>query len=88
MNRAEVLHTAAVLTAGDRNDAHGDPLPNHARIALIWSAILGVEVTPTQVALCMAGLKLARMAHQPSHTDSAVDGAAYFAIAAELDART
>ena len=88
MNRAEILHTAAVLTTGDRNDSHGDPLPNHARIALIWSAILEQEITPVQVALCMAGLKLARMAYQPSHTDSAIDGAAYFAIAAELDART
>lgn len=88
MNRTDVLNEAIELTNGDRNNTHGDPLPNHARIALIWSAILEIEVTPTQVALCMAGMKLARMSYQPSNIDSAIDGAAYFAIAAELDART
>ena len=84
MNRAEILTEAERLTMGDRNQAHGDVTRNHARIAKIWSAILDVDVTPTQAALCMAGLKLARMAHQPTHLDSAIDGAAYFAIAGEI----
>ena len=87
MNRSDILHTAVDLTMGDRNDAHGDPLPNHERIAAIWSVILGVEVSATQAALCMAGMKLARLAYQPTHADSAIDLAAYAAIAGELAAR-
>lgn len=87
MNRSDILHTAIELTMGDRNDAHGDPLPNHARIATIWSAILGIEVSPTQAALCMAGMKLARLAHDPTHGDSSIDLAAYAAIAGELATR-
>lgn len=84
MNRLDILATAAELTGGDRNRSYGDVAGNHERIARIWSAILEIDVTAAQVALCMAGLKLARMAYQPTHLDSAIDGAAYFAIAGEL----
>ena len=83
MNREEILTTAINLTMGDRNDQNGDPLENHQRIARIWSVLLGIEVEPYQVALCMAGLKLARLAYNPLE-DSFVDGAAYLAIAGEI----
>jgi hypothetical protein len=56
----------------------------HARIAAIWSAILGHPIKPPQVALMMAGLKLARLAHDPQHRDSSIDAAAYAALGAEL----
>ena len=82
--RAYILQRANELTHGDRNDQHGDPLPNHYNIAQIWSVILQREVTPKEVALCMAGLKLARLASNPDNFDSYVDGAAYIAIAGEL----
>jgi len=36
------------------------------------------------VALCMAGLKLARLSGNPDNMDSYIDGAAYLAIAGEL----
>lgn len=83
-HRANVLREAIILTHGDRNDQHGDPRPNHENIAQIWSVILGRDITPAQVALCMAGLKLARLASNPDNRDSYVDGAAYLAIAHEL----
>lgn len=86
--RAEILDEAKQLTLGDRQNAHGDPLPNHERIAAIWSVILGTQVTAVQAALCMAGMKLARLAHDPGHVDSAIDLAAYAAIAAELQERS
>ena len=82
-NREQILETAISLTMGDRNDQNGDPLDNHQRIATIWSVLLGIPVEPYQVALCMAGLKLARLAHNPLE-DSFVDGAAYLAIAGEI----
>lgn len=83
MDREEILQTAIRLTMGDRNDQNGDPFENHQRIAQIWSVILNQEIEPYQVALCMAGLKLARLAYNPLE-DSFVDGAAYLAIAGEI----
>jgi len=44
--------------------------------------ILGIEVQPHQVALCMAGVKLARCVASLDR-DHFVDGAAYFAGAGE-----
>jgi hypothetical protein len=82
--RLDILKDAIDLTEGDRNDAHGDPMVNHTRIAMIWSGILGQKVSASQVAMCMAGLKLARAAYNPTILDSYIDGAAYFAIAGEV----
>lgn len=84
MNRLEILSEAARLTSGDRNKNYGTPRTNHERIAAIWSVILGIEVTPEAAALCMAGVKIARLVETPDHLDSFVDGAAYLAIAGEL----
>ena len=83
MNREQILQKAIDLTMGDRNEQNGDPYENHLRIAKIWSVILDSEVEPYQVALCMAGLKLARLAYNPLE-DSFIDGAAYLAIAGEI----
>jgi Domain of unknown function (DUF6378) len=83
MNREEILQQAIDLTMGDRNEQNGDPFENHQRIAKIWSVILNQEIAPYQVALCMAGLKLARLAFNPLD-DSFIDGAAYLAIAGEI----
>ena len=84
MYRGEILDEANRLTHGDRDKNYGTPYVNHKRIADIWSVILGIEVTPSQVALCMAGVKIARLVETPDHLDSFVDGAAYIAIAGEL----
>ena len=84
MKRGEILKEAEHLTHGNRNSNYGEPLVNHQRIADIWSVILGVKVRPDQVALCMVGVKIARLVETPQHTDSFIDGAAYFAIAGEI----
>lgn len=82
--RSEILAEADRLINGDRQAAYGPPAENFARIAAGWSVILGREISPAQVALCMAWLKIARLSNGP-HADSYVDGAAYIALAAELD---
>jgi hypothetical protein len=84
MNRQDILIQAIQLTMGERNSQNGDPKENHTRIAKIWSVILDKEITPAQVALCMAGLKLARLAYNPDVDDSYIDLAAYAAIAGEI----
>ena len=68
---------AAELVCGDRNNEYGHPLDDFSRAAMIWSAILGVEVTAEQVALCMVGVKIAREVHRPKR-DTIVDGIGYF----------
>ncbi len=45
---------------GERMRDYGHPLDNHARIAAGWSVLLGTTVTPSQAALCIMWLKLAR----------------------------
>ena len=55
-----------------------------AAIAARWSVTLGREVTPAQVVLCLLDLKLARLAHDPSHEDSAVDVCGYAALLREI----
>ena len=84
MQRGEILKEAHRLTHGDRDKNYGTPYINHLRIAKMWSVVLEKEITPSQVALCMAGVKIARLVETPDHIDSFVDGAAYIAIAGEL----
>jgi hypothetical protein len=67
----------------ERQAAYGSREDNFGRIATIWSAILGVPVTPVQVALCMIGLKIARECWKSSR-DSAIDIAGYAHCLAEL----
>jgi len=81
--RSRILHEADGLINGDRARDYGSPQENFDRAARIWSVILGVDVDAQEVALCMAGLKLARLANGP-HRDSYVDGAGYLALAGEL----
>lgn len=87
MNKGEVLSKSADLLSGDREADYGDAVENHTRIAALWSAYLGFEMQPWQVAVCMALMKVSRLANQPAHEDSHVDAAAYLAIAAEAATR-
>ena len=82
--RTQVLRDAATLVNGQRNRDYGEPIDNFERIAVGWRVLLGADVTPHQVALCMAWLKMARLCETPTHEDSYVDAAAYAALAAQL----
>lgn len=74
--RASVLERAAAIVR-DRQPTYGDPGAAFARVARLWAPILGTEVTPAKVALCMIQLKVARLAETPTHTDSWDDVAGY-----------
>lgn len=88
LDRAQVLDRAKELISGDRHEDYGSAEDNHERIAAIWRVILGVpEIEPWQVALCMAGVKMARLAFDPTKTDSWVDMAGYAALGAEMGVR-
>jgi hypothetical protein len=83
MNRGEILQEAARLTARDRQKTYGDPTVNHSRIADLWKTYLGQQITPQQVAICMALVKVARLMETETE-DSFIDLAAYAAIAGEI----
>ena len=65
MEREQVLIEARALITGDRAAQYGNAADNFNRIAQGWSALLGVEISAHQVALCMMWLKMSRIAHQP-----------------------
>lgn len=74
---ANVLQTAEHLIYGPRADEYGDAFVSFGNIAKGWSVILGVEVPPEAVALCMDWLKTCRLLNTPAHRDSIVDKAGY-----------
>ena len=77
MDKESILDEAKRIGHGDRGENYGHPFEDFSRTAKIWSAILGIDVTPEQVALCMIGLKISREVNRPKR-DNIVDGAGYF----------
>jgi hypothetical protein len=75
-------HAARVIA--DRRATYGDPAPSMATVAARWSITLGRPVTPAEVMLCMIDLKLARLAHDPTHRDSVIDIIGYAALLQEV----
>lgn len=72
-----ILLTAQELITGDRKDSYGDTT---LVTASLWSAYLKTEITPAQVCLCMALLKIARESHKHKQ-DNLIDAAGYIALA-------
>ncbi len=71
-----ILEEAAKLVHGDRGQDYGDPSDDFAKTAKMWSAILGVEVTPDKIPLCMIAVKISRLCNSYKR-DSVVDIAGY-----------
>lgn len=67
---------AVRIVTGDRQADYDHPRRNFARIAALWSPILGIEVTPEQVALCSVQIKIAREIHAHKR-DNVVDAIGY-----------
>jgi hypothetical protein len=78
-----ILERAAGIIA-ERRAAYGDPAVSMSMVAARWSVTLGHPVTPAEVMLCMIDLKLARLAHDPTHRDSLVDVIGYAALLPEV----
>jgi hypothetical protein len=77
MKKETILDEAKRIVYGERGENYGHPFEDFSRTAKIWSAILDIEITPEQVALCMVGLKISREVNRPKR-DNVVDGAGYF----------
>lgn len=72
----EFLEEIAEITK-ERGQDYDTPIRNHERIAAGWSQILGKEISPDQVVLCMVWTKIARLIATPDHQDSIKDIAGY-----------
>jgi len=84
MKRDEILETAQTIISGDRQRDYGSARDNFTSTGLLWEQVLGVPITPEQVALCMVLLKLDRLRKTPDHADSWVDICGYAALGGEI----
>ena len=64
-----ILQEADRITSTRGPAEHGHPKVQLPLAAKLWSAVLGIEVTPEQVALCMVQLKVSRFLANPQRDD-------------------
>ena len=86
--RTEILCAAESMVNGDRQADYGTPEDNFRNIAGLWSAYLGREVSPVDVAAMMILLKVARTRACSKRRDSWIDIAGYAACGAEAACRS
>ena len=79
----KILLEAHNLLNAERQQDYGSPAASFARIAALWSAYLGREVSPKDVCMCMALLKIAREANSHKR-DNLLDAAGYIGLAADV----
>ena len=87
MNRLDILNGAEQAVA-QRGENYGSPKENFGRIAKLWTAYKGIELSVEDVGVMMMLVKLGRLMENPHHQDSWVDIAGYSAITAEAIAET
>lgn len=85
--RREILDKAADAVLRDRQSTYGDLEDNFTHTAALWSVHLGIDVTPTDVPILLALLKVARLKSSPDHMDNWVDIAGYAACGGEIASR-
>ena len=87
-----ILEQAAAIVDADREKTYGKPDKNLRTIAEFWEAWLRARgklapdafLTFEDVACMMAALKLARLANDPKHVDSAVDACGYLYLMSKV----
>lgn len=89
MNKSNICQfdQAAESIGYDRTDDYGHPVASFDRIALMWSAITGADISAQQVAHMMICLKVSRLQTNPNHLDSYVDIVGYARCALLCDPR-
>ena len=100
MTRSDILDAAKKCVCGQREQDYGSPESNFQLIADLWNDYLRLpydhtdinesrdripEITPTDVAMMMALLKIARIKNGGGTGDSFVDLAGYAACGGEIN---
>lgn len=70
--KGNCLAEAAEIVDGPRRANYGHPAENHTRTAMMFTAFLGIQVTPRMVCMLNALQKISRDANRPIH-DNLVD---------------
>lgn len=78
--RVALLDEASSVTSGDRQRDYGPPVDLHQKIADIFNAWTGLNLTARQIAQVHVATKMARRENTPTHRDSYVDAMAYTGI--------
>ena len=84
MKREDVLNEANIIVSKDRESQYGSPENSFGEIAKLWSGYIGREITPHDVAIMMALMKIARIKCGKYKEDSYIDACGYIACAGEL----
>lgn len=90
-SRRDILHAAEKCVCGHREQDYGSPESNFQLIADLWNGYLGektdnpvISVTPVDVSMMMALMKIARIRNGGGSGDSFVDLAGYAACGGEI----
>lgn len=67
-----------------RRGVYGEVVPSFARVAEVWSGIIGHHINPSDVPLMMIGLKLVRTQITPDYSDNSDDVDGYLKIFREI----
>ncbi len=86
MKSRDLLKETIKVITGPRAKDYGDKYINHVNISELWSSYLGHKISPHDVAICMALVKIARLKHRRTK-DCYIDIAGYAAIAAEIESK-
>lgn len=87
--REQLIDSMSAAILVDRAATHGLPEDSFVRIAELWSAYLYsklnrmCDLSPSDVAMMMALMKIARAVQNPAHLDNYVDAAGYMILAGE-----
>jgi hypothetical protein len=84
MSDTTIFHEALRIITGPRREAYGPAKESFGRVAAMWSVILKTEVTASQVAQCMIGLKLVRQSNKHDR-DNLVDILGYAGLIEEIE---
>lgn len=79
-NSTTARNETLIEVIDQRVQVYGDPTETFIRIAQVWSGILGHEVQPWAVPLCMAGMKFVRTTQAPDYSDNSDDVDGYMDI--------
>ena len=85
MTRSEILAAANRIVNGEREEQYNSPEQSFEKIALLWSAYLGAEISAVDVASMMALLKIARVKTGSGRADNWIDLAGYAACGGEIE---